>query len=297
MCKSSTFIISLASGSRADGSLFPSLRKYPPVSGNLMKNFNSYILIIFALISCKENTSHSQKESKKISSNSYFSKKPINYYYDFDTSKSYIENFDSGFVDTFSVNNVKFKYFSNPDSSNDIEMQFFSESKWQTNFKTFFGFYGNDHETDINNDGFNDFRQNLPKGSYVFLFNKGINKFSEIPMNIALEYEMIDTFSNTYFQIWKQNEPEWTSDLFRFHELNQYFLYTLKCIDSKKTMHSASAIRLYKCKNGKISDTTFITQIKIDKDFYEFNYKEFWKKIIKKEKATANKRFGVMSAD
>jgi hypothetical protein len=246
-----------------------------------MKYLKVYIAIFFLLASCKQNNAI-KKANKNSSSKTYFSQKPIRYYNDFDYSKSEIENFDNGYVYTFSVNKCKFKLFSNPDSLGDLEMQYLSGDKWQKNFKTFYGFNGNYCEVDINHDGFNDFQTNMRNGSYVFLFDKNKNKFSDMPINLAFENELIDTLSNTYFQIWKQNQPEWTSDLYKFNGLDQYNLYTIKFIESTTSMHSAGDIRLYQCINGNISDTIFVKQLINKKDFYEFDYKKFWTSFLNK---------------
>jgi hypothetical protein len=80
MCKSSALFLNLASGSQADGSLFPSLRKYLPVSSNLnwdtMKLMAFLILILSACSSNNKPTESSYFEGKIVYRISAESKSP-----------------------------------------------------------------------------------------------------------------------------------------------------------------------------------------------------------------------------
>jgi hypothetical protein len=248
-----------------------------------MINPKTIIPVFLLFIACRQHTPPKVVELpvKPATEQTYFAKKPAKYYFNYDSSKVNIQNFDSGYVDTFSIAGTRFKLFSNPDSSNDLEMQVLANGQWITNFRTLYGFDGNLHENDVNDDGYADFEQFLHKGSYVFLYDPDAKKMVDTPINISLENGIIDKKANIHYEIWDQNDPEWISTVYQFKGIRQYYLFTLRCISSDTMPNSVDYIRVYKCMNNDPEDTVFIRQVKIDEDYSDFDYKKYWKAFLR----------------
>jgi hypothetical protein len=234
-------------------------------------------------LACRQHTPPPKKDvpAKPPVQNVYFAQKPSKYYFNYDSKKSEIENFDSGYVDTFSIAGTRFRLFSNPDSSNDLEMQVMTNGQWTTNFKTFYAADGNLYENDVNNDGFADFEQIMRNGEYVFLYDPHAKRFVDSSITLSTESELLDKQANIYYEVWPQNSPYWISDVYQFKGLRLHCLFELCCIEDDTIMFSAGRIRVYKCTGNNLADSVFIREEKIGKDFDEFDYKKYWRSFLR----------------
>lgn len=243
-------------------------------------------LLILISYSCKNNHFNPGKsqhtQSKYNESNRYFEKKPVRYFYAYDTSRGKIENFDNGYVDTFSVNGIKFQLFSNPDSTGDLELQVLKNGKWQTNLKLTYGINGNEANRDVNGDGINDFILSLLRGSEVYLFDTFANEFHRESIGLAFEWSIIDStkgiYSNNY-----SNRNFWNTDLFSLNGFKQTFLYYAVIKESIDSMSEIGHLRVFKVRKNDLADTVLMCTKNIDFLHEDFDYRKFWKKFLRKK--------------
>ncbi len=238
---------------------------------------------LLSLSSCKQkdnsrsiNKQGDWLKAKKI----YFSTKPTNYYFEFDKSKSNIQNFDSGFVDTFSIRSTRFKLFSNPDSSGDLELRVFKNGYWLLNTKIPYGINGMSYDIDFNKDGFNEFQNSLLRGSQIYLFDTAKLEFHSEPISLAFEWTIIDSsqkiFSNNY-----ELSGIYQTNLFKLNGYRQKFLYTAELDYKVTTIKTKLFVRLYRVMKNDLTDTVFISQQHFDLKNKSFDYKKYWLTIIK----------------
>ncbi len=244
-----------------------------------MKKFAPLILLL-SLLGCKQKETVNSVTSKD--SSTYFSAKPTKYYYQFDSTKSEIENFDKGYTATFSVNKTQFKLFSNPDSVGDLELQVLNNDLWKPNLKMSFGINGNACDIDVNQDGFNDFRNSLLRGSEVYLFDSSTKRFASEPISLAFDWTIIDSNKKIYSNNYEGQVSR--TDLFKLSENKQTILYTAPISFDINENKETATVRLYKVQNNDLSDTIFIAQQKFDLLKTEFDYKKYWKEFISRIK-------------
>jgi hypothetical protein len=211
---------------------------------------------------------------------SYFSGKPSSYYYTYDTSKSEIENLNSGYVDTFSVAGIKFQLFANPDTLGDLELQVMKNGKWQTNLRLGYGINGNEATTDINHDGFNDFTTSLLRGNHVYLFDSTQKEFHQEPIYVAFEWSVIDASKNFYSNNYS-NRDYWHTSLFTLKGLKQTTIYNAVIDVQIDTISETGNLRLYKVNNNHFEDTVLIITKKIDLLNGDFDYRKYWTDFLK----------------
>ena|GEM_PF-5193923 len=236
------------------------------------------------LVSCRQKNSAKtfKKEDSLKVVNSYFSAKPGEYYFKYDTTKSNIENFDKGYVDTFSIRGIQFKLFTNPDSLGDLELQVLKNGLWQSNFKIPYGTNGNSAEIDINQDGFNDFQNSLLRGSQVYLFDTTQMRFYPEPISLAFEWTIIDSLQKLYSNNYEIKGISET-DLFKLDGFKQTFLYNAPINYDISDNKEIATVRLYKIKNNDFTDTLFISQQKYNLLKNDFDYKKYWRNVITKK--------------
>jgi hypothetical protein len=253
-----------------------------------MKPFLFFIAVLFFIAGCQQNQDSLTSVVKRAENvTRAFKKKPDEYYYQYDSSKSDLANYDEGWIDTFSVNGVLFQLLSNPDTTGrQLEMQVYKNGIWQHNFDAGYGTFGIDHKSDINNDGFSDYLCMVIDASWVNLFDKNYNQFSEAPLYISYDFELIDSTNNIYYQVWMKNKSRSISDLYRFIGNDQYYMYRLKQVNQSSTDSTLKMMRLYRCADGKKKDTLFMKNYKLDIGINAFNYKKFWEELIKNKQGT-----------
>lgn len=240
-----------------------------------------YKLVLFLIIlsfSCKGRISIPSKETVTKKSTSYFSDKPEEYHYTYDTSKSEIENIDAGYIDTFSIGGTRFQLFSNPDSLGDLELQVFQNNRWVTNFITPYGINGNEALVDFNNDGFTDFTVSFLRGSGTYLYDTAKKWFHPDAISHGFDWTVIDTNKNIYADIYERDM--WDTNLFTLEGFNQQYLYTahLKLTD---TANQTASLELYKYDSS--GNEVFIEKKTISNAFENFNYEVFWKDFIRRK--------------
>jgi hypothetical protein len=248
----------------------------------IMTHSNILILLIL-LLSCR---GKQQTDTKKLipidsaKSSIYFSKKPTSYYYTIDTSKNEMENFDSGYIDTFSIAGIQFRLLSNPDSSSDLELQVMKGKTWVNNLKLVYGINGNAADTDINNDGFNDFKSSLLRGSEIYFFDPVEKQFRQAPINLAFEWTVINKAEKLYSSNY-EIRGLYETNLFRLTNYKQTYFYRAPIRYNITDREETATVRLYKVRNNDLTDTIFMYERKFDLKNTGFDYKIFWANVLK----------------
>lgn len=249
----------------------PAERKAQLPDLNLMKSF-TFIMLLLLICSCE-----SRKVIMPVKTESTISKS-------YNTSKSKIENFDSGYVDTFSIGATKFRLFSNPDTLGDLELQVMKHGKWQTNLRLPYALNGNNATADINGDGANDFVSSLLRGSRVYLFDTSKQEFHENPISLAFEWSIIDKTQQLYSNNYSSHDY-YETNIFKLDGFHQTFYYTAPIEYTIGDGEETATLRLYKVHNNNLADTTFVSQHKFDVLSGNFDYKMFWIDKIKNRSA------------
>lgn len=248
-----------------------------------MKISNFAILFYFTISSCTQNQSRLKIENLRDSNTSkpYFSTQPAKYYFDYDFSKSRIENFDDGFIDTFSINGASFKLFSSPDSTGDLVLQVLDNGSWQQNLKLNFGINGCTINVDINGDGYKDFQNFLSKGTQAFLYDATKKKFHLNEISLSFDWVLVDRNKNLYSNYWEYKGDIRTS-LFKIIKLEQILVAQAQIIWDSSAKVELVKVRRCNILNNSPTDTVFIneTNYPITDDF---DYKKYWAELVKRK--------------
>lgn len=240
------------------------------------------ICFFLLLVSCQQKKSTpSTASNNQPDSTAYFSKNPDHYYFNFDSSKTEIENYDAGFTDTFTVNGNRFKLYANPGAGSNLSLDIFRNETWQPNLKLAYTDHAFSHDTDINNDGYMDFRNAKLRGSEVHLYDPIKQQFSEIPVYFAFNWGKVANDRNFYFNNYESANLQ-VSNVFLLAGYKQSFLYTALIYYPTDPSVSQATIKLYKLFNQNLNDTQFVSEKRVDIPDSGFNYKKFWEEALSK---------------
>jgi antitoxin component YwqK of YwqJK toxin-antitoxin module len=221
------YFINLASVSQADGSLFPSLRKYLDVSGNFMKHYQTIILVL--LLTVKLN-------AQSFDDTTYFSKGKISSYNSYDETKkcwlvhhfyyngniSFIDKYDSSdFTYNHSINAFNIdgtpalKYNSYYGRPAGLFEAFYYNGKIKQRGYYYNGFKtGKWHDYHINGNVELEYSFALSKEDSLFNSTSKLSNIDSIP----IIHELIE---------WGQEDPTLGQNL-RFININKFSFYYLK---------------------------------------------------------------------
>lgn len=234
------------------------------------------------LVSCQQKKSTpSAASNNQPDSTAYFSRNPDHYYFNFDSAKTEIENYNAGYTDTFSINGHRFKLYANPAAGSNLSLDVFRDSSWQPNLKLSFGTNGLVHDTDINNDGFTDFQNSLLRGTEVYLFDPGKQQFSDNPVYLSFDWGKIAADRNFYYNNYESANLQ-VSNLFLLAGFKQSFLYSAMMYYPTDPAVNQATIKLYKLFNHNLNDTQFVSEKRVDIPDNGFDYKKFWQEALSK---------------
>ena len=128
-----------------------------------MADFVFKIFILTMLVSCGHNASNKQNADT------------VN------QVKDSIQEADSIRVDTFLIKNIRFKIFSKTNEYAGVEVYVWKNGMWMQNLLLSYATNGYSFDEDFNQDGFNDFKNSLLRGSEVYLFDPTLMKFFQRP--------------------------------------------------------------------------------------------------------------------
>lgn len=205
-----------------------------------------------------------------------YKKKPTQYYFNYDTTLSEAENFFGGYTDTFSIAGTAFKIFCDPNPTGELEIMMQRNGQWVHNVDAYFGVNGYDRKSDINNDGLPDFQFFSQTNSHIYLFNDSTKCFDDFVGEVSLLYAVADSSQNIFYQEWLQTTHEYQTDLLTYKKRKPYYLFTLYTLPKIKADQTNCTVRLYKCKDGILNDTTFIKEQTVNLPVEKFNAKQYW---------------------
>ncbi len=265
------------------------------VSGNhcMTKSFNLTLLciLIFACTS-KNNSNSSDLNTRENNSDSsiktrydspqiigntkatfvgLFTGRPSKYYSNYDSSLGRMENFDRGYMQTFSISGVNFRVFSNPDSVSDLEVQVEKSGRWVTNFKIPFGSAGLEPFEDFNFDGHMDYLHCMLRGCGVYLFDFSKKQFYPDCIGLGLEYQVIDSTKHIYAT--EMSRDYWWTSVFVLNGFMATELYSAE-LEINDELNFKAELQVVKT-NEATGKGTLLDKINVSIDTFE--YQNFWK--------------------
>lgn len=210
----------------------------------------------------------------------YFTKKPESYYYNYNDSLSEIENFDTGYTDSFSVRGTQFRLLADPDTAGNIVLQVNKNGGWLDNLRIDIGPEGYSAESDLNLDGYNDFQNALLRGTMFYLFDTMKREYHTVPVYLAFEWTMIDSAKKLFCNYYSTKGLSYTN-LFSLEGLKQHYLYTAQVEPYMVSKKERIRVRLYKINNNDLQDTVFVQQRIYDPEMGEFDAVEYWRRVMK----------------
>jgi len=230
------------------------------------------VIIALILIGCTTNL----KKSDAI--------KTKTFYYKIDTTKGRYENFDSGYVDTFSINNTEFRIRSVINSENKFVLERLNK-EWEL-VDTFYARQCNYSIRDINNDGYPDLIADDSRWSEsVFLFSPISNNFTECGFFSGDEVDSLHPLSSNdsiFYDKWDNNADNWWSYLFKIKNDVRYNLGIIEYKWGNPEIYKNNLPHWLSVR--KISNDTTQKEINIIRNvnFQKFDLKKFWQKELGK---------------
>lgn len=183
-----------------------------------------------------------------------------------------------GYVDTFSVNNCRFRIVHH-DTLYDGIIEKYNEGRWIENitFESLGNHNDYDRTRDVNGDGYNDIILSWKWDTQVFLFNSHFNHFEDDSLWLPDEWEMIDSTRKIFCNYWEHEKvSESHSELYTFKGNKLQVLFHLEFI-SDSDDEEIKKLVLFKVVNGnkiKVKESPF----KED----DFDYVSYWEKNYKR---------------
>ena len=116
--------------------------------------------------------------------------KPKNYYVYNDSLNNSYENFQAGYIDTFSIRKTKFRVLLNKDYL--LNLESYQKGKWNIVFSFDYTQYGYYYDKDFDNDGIPDFAIDKKWNNSVHCYNSQTKKFYEDAFDVYEDYSLID---------------------------------------------------------------------------------------------------------
>jgi hypothetical protein len=272
-----------------------------------MKRILFSFLFVTFLFACKDKVKIAQNNNEIISidSSKYINTVSLTTYLDtIDYSKcqvSYkgkLDSFETDvpafYIDTFSLNNQKFRLiYKMLDSNNDATLEIFTNGQWFRRIE-FYKFNGSGeitHNIDVNNDGFIDILRDARFFKQIYLYNPAISNYIDKTCgDLNNDVYLIDSFHNIYcdFQEYRQHCNTIFSSLYTFKNYRKVDLFKLDLNNCENGDYSKiKKMVLSKCINGDIDAYEELKIIKLqkpldpDEEKY-FDNKSFWKKEYKR---------------
>lgn len=204
--------------------------------------------------------------------------------------KHSVLDFKYGYIDTFTVNETKFKIRMMDSTSNQLALEKL-EANWilVDSFNSYITYYTNDF--DINNDGFNDIGLYNKKIWFAFLYNPTNNLFVSSGYYSEFEFDrnkyghdsivhmkLIDTALNIYFDFQPNEKNQWESGLFQVKDYKRTDLGYISTVSRRRNSKKIIGVSAIK-RNREAIDLIVlegIDEIKL-KNKERFDYATYWK--------------------
>lgn len=250
-----------------------------------LKNFVRYFFTFFLIVFCSYIFGQDRVIIKNINPNLHPDGSALNFnssklFYRYDSSPGCLsKNFDSGYVDTFSIGKNKFRIKAA--DSNYCVVEKFDGTKWRKNFSFELSPYGYDKTKDVNADGYDDFINNFEWSGDVYFFDPEQKKFlDKSGLSIAQDWKLLDTAKKIFCAFSEGNltKPA-ISQLYTFKNFKIVYLYSLEIIFNQDNNYTIEKEILYKGdKTNIVSEISPAQEISVN----DFDYKKFWRRRYKK---------------
>lgn len=244
---------------RADRILIPSLRKYPGVSGNLMKH-SPFLKLLFILCSfCSPNYGQNLKVNTKL----YRLEKTI-------TQNKGVFKFWRGSTDSTYKSLIIQRIYKGKDTI--LYDDFIRDGIYDV--------------ADRNNDGYKDFVANYHDYDVIYFFDPKINRFKDTQIYMPMTFGLIDTVNKIYYgyRDAQYSEQYDYSILYKYNKFTPYFYYKLiyKTPNGHSERNEVTKIELYRFKNiTENNDSLVFVKAVKTKNFKAFDSEQFWKENYK----------------
>ncbi len=236
-------------------------------------------LVVFAflilLFSCQQKKNTADSDKNNTTTDTADALQPDQHYSRFDSNKTEIENYEAGYMDTFSANGNRFRLYSKKGPGGSLSLDVFRNEAWLEDLQLPFGSYGFSHDTDLNNDGYADLRNSRLRGSEVHLYDPAGQRFHESPVFLAFDWGKVAPGRNIFYNNYESANLQ-VSNVFLLAGFKQDYLYTSMLYYPADSSVKQATIRLYKLFNHNLNDTQFVNEKHVNIPANGFDYKKFW---------------------
>jgi len=202
--------------------------------------------------------------------------------YEYDSSLTQLENFDKGFIDTFSVNNTAFRIV--PDKAGKFKgrlmLQKNADGSWQDRFS--FGYPIDVHavhyeiKLDVNCDGYKDLTVNSKHLRDGYIFDPATNEFAKTYVPAGYDAVMLDPEKHIIASI--DNDEGLVNGISVMYKITpdfkQYAYYYMFITDN--STGTKKTCTLYKCANGNVNSRVKVDVTTVPAENFSF-YADYWK--------------------
>ena len=205
--------------------------------------------------------------------------RPTSHTYVYDSSLTDKENFHKGFIDTFSVNGTRFRYYCALEQDKELIMEVFKDGKWEENFYSFFGVMGVQHTVDVNADGFNDFQFFSYVDCNAYMYNDSLKRFEKYPVTLSVHNYQLNPQENSFYELWWNDSNRLSSDVYVYKNLLEA-RYLYRADEQPAAEDGKKRFRVYSCRDGKRKDTVYLKTVYPDSSVSLVHFDRFWKQIL-----------------
>lgn len=191
------------------------------------------------------------------------------------------ERIENGAVEYFSINGTDFRFQKSPQKAKLYNIQVKRNNEWITNLslpmpnETFFLIQ------DFDLDGCFDLSFLEYGNIKIYFFDKTNRRFALAPMQFSYDYALLDS-SKPIYGVNNHGGHDWDVDIFSIKERSKVHLYKVKLFRKDNKDNGGFEITrafVYKCKNGRNTDTVLVNNIRIYRQFSDFSLNRFMKDI------------------
>jgi len=196
---------------------------------------------------------------------------PKQYFFQFDSSLESMDNFDRGYVDTFSISKNKFRIRAANGECCIVEK--LKATTWSKNFYYIISQYGFGISRDVNGDGYFDFISKRNRLSDVYLFDTLAKQFIDTPFTIVPDWVELDKRHKIFCNYWTLYKiSDMRSELYTFDKGEIKTLFYIKFITGK----NAGIIKKIILYNNTSTRPKKIYELKVNPNEIDFDYEKFW---------------------
>ncbi|GGH71029.1 hypothetical protein GCM10011379_29940 [Filimonas zeae] len=196
-----------------------------------------------------------------------------------------MEQFETrqSYIDTFSENAHRFRLtFDTATFSATVEKRS-ANGTWQLQFlvEQVGNSYTYDHNTDVNGDGFTDFRLHYRSWTdYVYLFHPEKERYSDsVIAPFFQNQQLLDSSKKLYRGHLYARHNDGYSAIYTYHGYQPWYYYILRFSPVPGDLTTLGKVELYKCVRGNLDTVVKIRNIPFNhrqaNEFY-FNDSAFW---------------------